>query len=370
MPARAVLELERSRVKKWSLSSPGQVAEEQARFLLEDKAIYQLGNDQWQLHLSLFDRNVRRQLRLQQQQQQPPPPAPAGVRMVTLAGLMALALPALVYSHMLSTCATDNVYRAKPYDLSSWETFETEVAAACAALLDSKACHQPVAFPARKGGAFEVQDEASVNAYLCQYLYEPLENAFPLPGFTTCHQRDTWGAEAWQDPTLRKSISDGVTQLFGYMMANDMRYSLLTTGELFVFVQREGRSLRVADVHRTSRKPTPMAGIYYLMQWVMPMAAECPGKQLESDRADLTDPADTPLPTFLQAAFSAASWARQQLGRVAVHMASCLEELGLTAEIGCGRTGRVYEGCINGERVAVKVLNQIWLLLEEIGMSS
>ena len=78
-------------------------------------------------------------------------------------------------------------------------------------------------------------------------------------------------AEAWQDPTLRKSISDGVTQLFGYMMANDMRYSLLTTGELFVFVQREGRSLRVADVHRTSRKPTPMAGIYYLMQWVMPM---------------------------------------------------------------------------------------------------
>ncbi len=77
--------------------------------------------------------------------------------MVTLAGLMALALPALVYSHMLSTCATDNVYRAKPYDLSSWETFETEVAAACAALLDSKACHQPVAFPARKGGAFKVQ---------------------------------------------------------------------------------------------------------------------------------------------------------------------------------------------------------------------
>ena len=56
----------------------GKDAEEQARFLLEDKAIEQSGNDQSQQYLSLFDRNVRRQVRLQQQQQQPPPPAPAG----------------------------------------------------------------------------------------------------------------------------------------------------------------------------------------------------------------------------------------------------------------------------------------------------
>lgn len=32
-----------------------------------------------------------------------------------------------------------------------------------------------------------------------------------------------------------------------------------------------------------------------------------------------------------------------------------LQELNLSAEIGFGRTGRVYEGCINGNRVAVKV---------------
>ena len=32
-----------------------------------------------------------------------------------------------------------------------------------------------------------------------------------------------------------------------------------------------------------------------------------------------------------------------------------MQELGLGAEIGAGRTARVFEGCINGEPVAVKV---------------
>ena len=55
-------------------------------------------------------------------------------------------------------------------------------------------------------------------------------------------------------------------QVFGYMVQNGLRYSLLTTAETFVFMQREGRSLQVADVLRASDKPTPMAGIYYLLQ--------------------------------------------------------------------------------------------------------
>ncbi len=163
-----------------------------------------------------------------------------------------------------------------------------------------------------------MQSEASVNSYVLTYLYEPLENAFPLPGFTSHFikaeaevsgmvggQPDfvatafnsggqerllfvaesktkesfsvpdgTTTAAAWQDPALRAGIVDAVDQVFGYMKNNDLRYSLLTTGETFVFMQRHGNSLSVADVQRTSSRPTPMQGIFLLMQrWVMPMYA-------------------------------------------------------------------------------------------------
>ena len=84
---------------------------------------------------------------------------------------------------------------------------------------------------------------------------------------------------------------------------------------------------------------------------------------------------------------SATSWVWQQLGQMALLVASwaaikwplqslgsfkraacpkevwSLQELGLTAEIACGRTGRVYEGCIQGQHVAVKVSNSALLLL-------
>ena len=107
--------------------------------------------------------------------------------------------------------------------------------------------------------------------------------------------------------------------------------------------------------------------------------AEHPGKQVRSRKADLELPAGAPPPTLLQFAFSAASWAWQQLGQVVLHIAGwwavkqllqalhglwpvarskelwSLEELSLTAEIGRGRTGRVYVGCINRQSVAVKV---------------
>ncbi|KAK9848927.1 hypothetical protein WJX84_005389 [Apatococcus fuscideae] len=136
------------------------------------------------------------------------------------------------------------------------------------------------------------QNEADVNRYVEQYLYQPLEGASPLPGFMEhsfkmqCEKSDIFGqpdfvatafnsagqqqlllaaesktkmsfsvpdgsstADAWQDPLLRKSIR-GVEQVFGYMLQNGLHYSLLTTGELFVFMQRQGKSLQIADVHR------------------------------------------------------------------------------------------------------------------------
>lgn len=163
------------------------------------------------------------------------------------------------------------------------------------------------------------QDEASINAYLWQYLYEPLQDVFPLLGLTGhaikgIHEvtgligqpdfvaiaidsagqsqllfaaatktkmafsipQGSTTARAWQESKLQEPARAALQQLFGYMTANHLRYSLLTTGEVFVFLQREGRSLQVADVHRTSTEPTPMAGLYYLMQrWVVSVYVDC-----------------------------------------------------------------------------------------------
>lgn len=111
--------------------------------------------------------------------------------------------------------------------------------------------------------------------------------------------------------------------------------------------------------------------------------AKHPATPLKSKIPDLTDPVDSSLTTSPKAAVSAASWVWEHLWLVAVHVASwwavkqlrqafcrlrpaarskeawSLEELGLTAEIGGGRTGRVYEGCINGKPVAVKVCSSV-----------
>lgn len=108
-------------------------------------------------------------------------------------------------------------------------------------------------------------------------------------------------------------------------------------------------------------------------------AAEAPGKLLRLKKIAPTDATYRPQPTFGEAASSAAAWVWQQLGQMALHAvswgavkwllqswgssrhAACakkvwsLQELGLAAEIACGRTGHVYEGRINGKHVAVKV---------------
>ena len=114
-------------------------------------------------------------------------------------------------------------------------------------------------------------------------------------------------------------------------------------------------------------------------------SAKHPGRHVSLWKEDPTNPMDRPPATFLQLVLSIASWARQQLWQVALLVASwwarerllqafgrprpaasskevwSLGELGLGAEIGCGRTGHVYEGRINGQRVAVKVCS--WALL-------
>ncbi len=101
--------------------------------------------------------------------------------------------------------------------------------------------------------------------------------------------------------------------------------------------------------------------------------AEHLGRQLKSKKADLKPPPASP-----QTANSTA-WVWQQMWKVAMQIGRLLaigwllqafrrfrpaarskeewslHELGLDAEIGGGRTGRVLEGFINGQPVAVKV---------------
>ena len=125
------------------------------------------------------------------------------------------------------------------------------------------------------------------------------------------------------------------------------------------------------------------ATCHHWISCLMCRAAEAPGGTvLELKMEASTDAMYRPRPTSRGAASrvpSWPSWVWQQLGRMALlvtswaavkwllrslgsfRRAACskevwsLQELGLAAEIACGRTGRVYEGCIHGQHVAVKV---------------
>ncbi len=68
--------------------------------------------------------------------------------MVTLAMLMKLAPPGLYYSHKLSTSPIDSKHRATPDGVTSWDSFEKEVAKSCATVDNTMPCHRPAPFPA------------------------------------------------------------------------------------------------------------------------------------------------------------------------------------------------------------------------------
>ncbi len=123
-----------------------------------------------------------------------------------------------------------------------------------------------------------------------------------------------------------------------------------------------------------------------------------PGRQVGTNHKSPTaagvEPAASVSPprTTLQAV---SSWAWKQLEQLAAVLASLwaigwllqalrscrpvaypkevwsLQELGLTCQIGAGRTGRVFHGCIHGQRVALKVCSPSSLALgDEVKGSS
>ena len=89
---------------------------------------------------------------------------------MTLAVLMTLALPALVYSHILSSYSTDSPFGAQPDKVSAWVGFEAEVAMFCATLDDSAPYYTPVPFPTVYGGAYGIEVTA---CFTHSYLINP-----------------------------------------------------------------------------------------------------------------------------------------------------------------------------------------------------
>ena len=253
-----------------------------------------------------------------------------------------------------------------------------------------------------------MQSEEDVRAYTQQHIWQPLEQCpTPLPFDTHVIRQPTFvgglkGVPDWvalgyaadsgpqlllaieakthysmpvpdgtsvaslyADNLTRPLVQDAVHQLFGYLHANGLRYGVLLTGEVYAFVERQGSAVRIADI-RGEQSPadsvTPQMGVYYLLH----RAAADPGEQVIS--RSLAKPrvirAITsslgaavgmllrPL-TALPAAFSKV--AGQLTPNITSKDVYTWDELNLTGWIGQGRTGSVFEGCIGGSPVAVKV---------------
>ena len=153
-------------------------------------------------------------------------------------------------------------------------------------------------------------------------------------------------ASLYADKLTRPVIEDAIHQLFGYLHANGLRYGVLVTGEVYAFLERQGSAVRIADV-RGERSPadsvTPQMGFYFMLH----KAAQDPG--------ELVIPT-SPKPEGQQVSKVAGQQGRSQLAPE--HMSKDVwtwDELNISGWIAQGRTGSVFEGCIGGSPVAVKV---------------
>ncbi|KAK9793447.1 hypothetical protein WJX73_007141 [Symbiochloris irregularis] len=256
-----------------------------------------------------------------------------GTAKLTVAALLLVTLPALIYSHSLSPRATVSKYRACPDSVGAWTSFPDEVAAFQTTLDNSSELYTPAPFPVKYDGRFVIQTDSDVSRYADQYLVQPLE-ALPSPPSLSGHQfydssgvkglkggqpdfvlvgfsrlfgptlvlvataksrytypvdPQTTAAELYSNLDTRKAVAESVEQVFGYMLNNQLRYSFIFTGEVVTCLKREGRTLLMADVRRDSAAPPPLAAIYYLMH----KGAESPGllvKLYTAAKADATPP--------------------------------------------------------------------------------
>ncbi|KAK9800857.1 hypothetical protein WJX73_000580 [Symbiochloris irregularis] len=329
---------------------------------------------------------------------------------VTLATLTALVLPALVYSHALSTSPTDSRYKAQPDDVVAWNGVLNEIRDFAAGFDNTVPCYQAPA-PTGIRNEFLISSEGGVNTYLRAYLYDIISTLPSPPGIfrhfivehyacggllgdtdyvAVSHDADNvvdqlllalesttratfpvptgkTVAEMWLEPTAWAGIQLPMEQIYGYMSLNGLRYGLITSGELFVLLERNGSCLKVAELRNDNNDPSPTAAIY----WLLHRGAEAPGRLLKQRPKSTSDEMDFTLPRlgpdmFLwsmlqQALWWAASWwaCRWLLAKIRQLLppreAWAIEALGLSAQIDRGRTGPVFEGLICKQRVAVKI---------------
>lgn len=140
--------------------------------------------------------------------------------------------------------------------------------------------------------SYPVQSEEYVRFYMEQHLWRPLEK-YPTPPPFSQHQIWQYGSvggpkgdldwvvvgysdgsdpqvlfavaarstykmpvpEGWTlaamyaNDAARPYIQDALHHAYGYMQSNQLRYTVIVTGEVYSFLEREGNVVRVADVH-------------------------------------------------------------------------------------------------------------------------
>ncbi|CAL8469824.1 g9366 [Coccomyxa elongata] len=332
---------------------------------------------------------------------------------LSLPGFLKVGLPELVYSHSFSVTTMYSKYALELSAVSTWTSFAEDVADFAASLDAADLAYSQPGFPE----TFLIQSEESVRSYMEWHMWKPLERRpTPLPftehkfwqpttvgglkgapdwaangygagshpqlllaietktAYSMPVPEGTSTASMYADKLAGPFIKDAVHQMFGYMHANSLRYGVLVTGEVYAFLERQGSGVRVADV-RGQPSPadtvTPQMAFYYMLhkaaqdpgQLVMPRSAPEP-QAPRTISSIVTSGLGAAVSRLLQplrvlpAIFSKAAGqqGRQQLAPDSMSKdVWTWEELNLTGWIAQGRTGSVFEGCIGGSPVAVKV---------------
>ncbi|BDA40883.1 probable rasGEF domain-containing serine/threonine-protein kinase X at C-terminar half [Coccomyxa sp. Obi] len=343
----------------------------------------------------------------------------AGGPKLSLAEFLKVRLPTMIYSHCLSSSSTESSRALQPSVLSEWVGFEDEGANFAASLDAADPVYDDPGFKAsfkiksEERVRFYMEEHIWEPLELCPTPSPYLQHEFAPP---TCVS-GLWGFPDWvvlgygaeSDPQVlmaieaktsfsmpvpegtsiatlyadnqtRPSIEASVHQLKGYMEAHGLRYGMLVTGQVYSFFERDGTAVRVADIrgeHVPAGSVTPQMATYYLLH----KAAQYPGQRVRVRSAPkprvqrgvpsliarglgaaasrLLQPLKGVLGDFgLPGIFSEAAWqpSRQQQGPEYINKDIWTrEELNISAWIAQGRTGSVFEGCIGGRPVAIKV---------------
>jgi hypothetical protein len=142
-----------------------------------------------------------------------------------------------------------------------------------------------------------------------------------------------------------KSIFHEITQVFGYMSANRLRYGVLTTYETTWFICRpQVGTLLISDpFDHSSQDPTLLRGLCYLLSL------------LDENHITEHSPDSTPASPRKQDLTPSSFHIYNTRSRAQGTLPDDFEISSLTDEIGGGKCGYVYRWNYNGSDIAVKI---------------